>query len=341
MRPWIAMSVVLSLALACTFDSTGLDSTTAVAGPATNPVGSDVSTISGTEAGSTQPEPTGEASSESASGSGTASASEATTQGSTCGNGAIDAGEDCDGAELGGVSCQSLGHTEGELLCSELCKFNEAQCSSPGCGDGIIDEGEACDCGEGECTAPQLNNTSCSSLPAPMGGNFNGGTLGCASPGPCTYDTSGCTYCGDGAKNGGEGCDGADLGGLGCMDSGFVAGTLACSSSCALDTSGCTNCGNQMIDANEMCDGSNLNGNTCATIDADKYAGGALKCNDGCGGFDAGDCNSGNCCQTSNTGGTCAVTKIRDCVCLWKPSCCNNIWDFTCVVRASLCGAKC
>lgn len=349
MRPWIVTSVVLSFALACTFDSTGIDTTTAVASPGTDPAGSEGTTQA---AQATEPNPSGDptsvsagdsdADSESTTDEGTASASGATTPGPMCGNGAIDAGEACDGAELAGASCQSLGHAEGTLLCSEQCQYDEQQCSSPSCGDGEIDANEACDCGAGECTAPQLNNQSCSSLPAPQGGNFGGGTLKCASPGPCTYDTAECTYCGDGAKNGAEVCDGADLGGKTCENSGFHGGTMGCTNMCTPDPSGCTNCGNGQINQGEACDGANINGKTCKSIDDSKYNGGTPTCNADCGGFTAENCNAGNCCVASNMGGTCSLGLIRLCVCALKLSCCQSKWDSSCVDLATdVCGAEC
>jgi hypothetical protein len=47
--------------------------------------------------------------------------------------------------------------------------------------------------------------------------------------------------CGDGAREGAEECDGADFGGLTCVDYGFTGGTLACTGGCTVDTSGCVN----------------------------------------------------------------------------------------------------
>lgn len=338
------MSVVLPLALACTFDSSGLDSTTAVAGPGPS-AGSDASTNGASEVEATQPDPSSDAASdgdsEQATESGTMSASGATTP-ALCGNGAIDEGEDCDGAELAGASCQTLGHVEGDLLCSEQCQYDEQQCSSPGCGDGELDPGEACDCGAGECTAPQLNNLSCSSLPAPQGGNYGGGTLACASPGPCTYDTTGCTYCGDGVKNGPEACDGADLAGKSCEESGFFGGAMTCTAACTPDTSGCTNCGNGEINQGEACDGANLNGKTCKSIDDGKFDGGSPTCTADCAGFSTENCTSGNCCVPSEMGGTCSLGLVRLCVCALKGACCQSKWDSSCVTLATnVCGAEC
>ncbi len=49
----------------------------------------------------------------------------------TCGNGVIDVGEDCEGIDLGGKSCQSLGFTDGMLLCdAETCTLDTQMCFS-------------------------------------------------------------------------------------------------------------------------------------------------------------------------------------------------------------------
>jgi hypothetical protein len=47
-----------------------------------------------------------------------------------CGNGAIDSGEQCDGSNLNGESCSSLGFSGGTLSCSNSCTFNTSGCSS-------------------------------------------------------------------------------------------------------------------------------------------------------------------------------------------------------------------
>ncbi len=58
-----------------------------------------------------------------------------------CGNGAIDAGEACDGSNLGGQTCQSQGVGPGTLSCNSSCRFDTAQCSL--CGNGAVDATEA------------------------------------------------------------------------------------------------------------------------------------------------------------------------------------------------------
>ncbi len=45
-----------------------------------------------------------------------------------CGDGKIDAGEECDGADLNGKTCQSLGYSGGSLGCSQSCAFITSLC---------------------------------------------------------------------------------------------------------------------------------------------------------------------------------------------------------------------
>ncbi len=55
-----------------------------------------------------------------------------------CGDTAIGVGEQCDGSNLGGSSCSSLGFTGGSLSCTSACTFNTISCTSgsPGGGGG-------------------------------------------------------------------------------------------------------------------------------------------------------------------------------------------------------------
>jgi hypothetical protein len=45
-----------------------------------------------------------------------------------CGNGAIDAPEQCDRADLGAATCSSLGYTSGTLACDQTCHYDVSQC---------------------------------------------------------------------------------------------------------------------------------------------------------------------------------------------------------------------
>lgn len=49
---------------------------------------------------------------------------------SICGNGILDSGEQCDGADLGGQTCQSRGYSGGTLACGIGCVFNVSNCVS-------------------------------------------------------------------------------------------------------------------------------------------------------------------------------------------------------------------
>ncbi|HCJ52240.1 MAG: hypothetical protein A2898_02545 [Candidatus Kerfeldbacteria bacterium RIFCSPLOWO2_01_FULL_48_11] len=50
-----------------------------------------------------------------------------------CGNGVIDAGEQCDGANLGGKTCVTQGFSAGTLSCSPTCTFNTSACTQTPC----------------------------------------------------------------------------------------------------------------------------------------------------------------------------------------------------------------
>ena len=60
-----------------------------------------------------------------------------TSSGSGCGNGVIDSGEDCDGANLNGQTCMSRGYVSGTLTCNADCTFNTSNCVSGGGGGGV------------------------------------------------------------------------------------------------------------------------------------------------------------------------------------------------------------
>jgi hypothetical protein len=70
----------------------------------------------------------------------------------TCGNGSIEWGEECDSANLGGATCESLdlGYSGGVLTCTNACSFDTSACSE---GAECSDSGAGCgtngDCCEG------------------------------------------------------------------------------------------------------------------------------------------------------------------------------------------------
>jgi hypothetical protein len=167
------------------------------------------------------------------------------------------------------------------------------------CGNGKLDSGEACD-------GTNLNSKTCQTE------GFQSGTLSCSAS--CTLNTASCipasgggATCGNGQVDDNEDCDGTNLDGWTCQESGFTSGTLSCSASCQLDTSKCTGklCGNGKIDttAEEECDGSNLGGKTCQSLG---YTGGTLTCDPDFCNFDPSQC-------TGNPCGNGKIDPLEDC----------------------------
>ena len=52
--------------------------------------------------------------------------------GPVCGNGNQETGEECDGSDLGGQTCQGLGFDGGSLACDGSCSFDTSSCTSGG-----------------------------------------------------------------------------------------------------------------------------------------------------------------------------------------------------------------
>jgi subtilisin-like proprotein convertase family protein len=172
-----------------------------------------------------------------------------TTGCSTCGNSQVETGEQCEAGNLAGATCTSLGFgAGGNLACSSSCTYDTSGCSNNSCGDGTVNGMDACDCGSSgtNCTSSQLNGKTCADFPSPVGTPFTGGTLGCFSPNNCAYDTSQCTYCGNGNIDSGETCDGNNLNGATCQSLGFSGGTLQCHAACGYNTSGCISVANPL-----------------------------------------------------------------------------------------------
>jgi alpha-tubulin suppressor-like RCC1 family protein len=198
-----------------------------------------------------------------------------------CGDGVREpeAGEACDGNDLGGQTCVALGFRGGFLRCDAWCAFDPGDCLAPlTCGDGVRVPGEACD-------GADLDGQTCATL------GYRGGTLACAAN--CAFDTGGCLTCGDDVRNGTEACDGVDLAGQSCETLGFLGGgTLGCDGACQYDLSACaTYCGDGVKDPTEQCDQVDFGGDSCA---ARGYYSGSLTCSLGCEQIDATAC-TGRC----------------------------------------------
>ena len=212
----------------------------------------------------------------------------------TCGNGKLDATEECDGTLfLGGKSLCSDWDSQfgkGSVSCNDNCTINYDTCEiGPTCGDGIIGDGEVCDG-----TKFSGNKTSCKTLFPEL---YSAGSVKCSAT--CTYDTSGCVpWCGNGAINAttaGERCDHGEsvdkfptnantcekVVGKG------STGTLICADDCKnIITTGCSEpafCGDGIVNNSEVCDQNQfIDGKSdCAQWDS-KYASGNMKCTEAC-----------------------------------------------------------
>lgn len=191
-----------------------------------------------------------------------------------CGDAVANLSEACDGPDLRGATCGSIGQGTGALSCTASCTLDSSGCSGPPrCGDGAVNlPAEACD-------GADLSGLTCEAL------GLGPGTLACTAE--CKFDTLGCSApprCGDGVINQAlESCDGADLGGHTCKDVGFLSGTLSCNPDCTLNAGACAGapfCGDGVIDqASEECDRLDLAGKTCESLG---LGAGTLACTSTC-----------------------------------------------------------
>jgi beta-lactamase superfamily II metal-dependent hydrolase len=64
-----------------------------------------------------------------------------------CGDMIVKGGEVCDGVNLDGASCESLGYSGGSLACASDCSFDTSGCYSVtvSCGDGVVNGSEECE----------------------------------------------------------------------------------------------------------------------------------------------------------------------------------------------------
>lgn len=171
---------------------------------------------------------------------------------SVCGNDVEDPGETCDGADLGGQTCETLGNGVGTLSCSPDCQgFDLTGCGGvPYCGNGTLDPGEACDQGgetstcDADCTSPACSDGLVNSS---AGEECDGGVATAACDADCTI-----AFCGDARLNTlrGEFCD-------------TGATTVTCDGDCTP-----VQCGDGFVNsrAGEQCDSAGL---ATATCDAD------------------------------------------------------------------------
>ncbi|MBI5072516.1 hypothetical protein HZA99_01730 [Candidatus Woesearchaeota archaeon] len=137
----------------------------------------------------------------------------------------------------------------------------------PTCGNGQLDFGEQCDPAK---FSPWGDVNSCTDVNAPSGQKYTGGTLSCNQD--CTFNTAQCTspstqYCGNGVREGNEGCDGTDV--SGCIGSLTSGNKWACETNCWCKQVVKTYCGDGITqlpndDAQyEVCDNGKGSPDTC------------------------------------------------------------------------------
>ncbi len=91
-----------------------------------------------------------------------------------CGNDILEPTEECDGPDLGGVSCIDLGEgfSGGNLGCTSLCLYDRADCNI--CGNGQVEPPEVCD--DGNAIDDMTCSADCLHLCTPGLGVCNGDT---------------------------------------------------------------------------------------------------------------------------------------------------------------------
>ena len=224
-----------------------------------------------------------------------------------CGDGIIQAGEQCDdGNVVNGDGCSSTCQVQTGFSCTGT----PSVCTTT-CGDGIKAGAESCDDGN------TVNGDGCSSVCTVQSGFF------------CTGSPSVCaTICGDGIKVGAEQCDdGNTVNGDGCGSTCNVESGYSCTGSPSVCT---PTCGDGIKTGAEQCDdGNTTNGDGCTstcTIQPGFFCTGSPSvCATICGdGIVAGAelCDDGNVVNGDGCNGTCNVESGYSCS--GSPSVCTG-----------------
>lgn len=181
----------------------------------------------------------------------------------TCGNGRIDAKEECDWRDpnpafSNSQLCLMLTGKKGNAFCSQSCTFDLSGCKAapPTCGNGKSDRGEECD------PATKYSHTmDC--------GTRQTGMKTCNAN--CTWNKSECrNSCGNGKTDRGETCDPTDpVNNTNTACGAHKSGVKTCTNDCrGWDSSTCVkNCGNGKIDYDEKCDDGNSKDGDCCSAD--------------------------------------------------------------------------
>ncbi|MBU1241553.1 hypothetical protein KKF84_09215 [Myxococcota bacterium] len=191
----------------------------------------------------------------------------------SCGDGVFqDEYEECEGGDVFGATCESLGYPSGNISCREDCRLDISQCEgAENCGDSLIQSDYE------ECEFYDFNGETCESL------GYYGEGLACDDR--CRFDLTICQLngrCGDGmAQVQYEECDGQDQKGDTCESLNYYGGQIACNNDCTKDLSGCEAagfCGDLVVQSPmEDCDGLDMGNATCAG-QTDFYTDGVPTC---------------------------------------------------------------
>jgi len=178
----------------------------------------------------------------------------------TCGTvPGVQTGEECDGDDLGGATCVTLGFPGGTLACRADCTLDTTGCTPDVCGDGVLGPGEACDPGGIDGAPASFGDETCATRGFPAGGTLacTGGcdavvtqphcagsvATRCTTGADCSGGDAcvgGCRQCGNGFLDDGEECDDGDANG---------SGPDQCRPTCERPR-----CGDGVRDAGEECD---------------------------------------------------------------------------------------
>ena len=207
---------------------------------------------------------------------------------SSCSDWQRNGGEQCDGPDVDGLTCQNFCYDGGELNCSSDCTFDFSGCTY--CGDNVAQAGELCD-GTDPGSVRDLSGTALRPFTCQELGVTGGGTLRCNST--CdAWDYNGCTFCDDGIidEASGEECERDNLNGHTCNRAGDHGGTPTCvqiNGLCKINYRTCYQCGDGKTDPGEQCDdGNTTSGDGCSSTCQ-------LECGDGIvGRFE--ECDDGN-----------------------------------------------
>lgn len=225
--------------------------------------------------------------------------------GGACNDGTLDAGEDCDGSDVGMATCATVlmdPNMGGLLGCGADCKLDTSNCTpNPVCGDGKRNSAAE------DCDGTDLGGQGCKTV---LADTHAVGDLAC-DPTTCKFDLGGCSvppYCGNGVKDAADACDGTDFGGATCaslLGDGY-GGNLACGADCTIDQSDChvlPVCGDGVLNqTTERCDGADVAGLSCAQV-VGFGSTGTLGCQANCQ-FDVTQCSAEMLCGNGVVDGT-------------------------------------